>query len=135
MGTFYKFVLSQAKMFIRRWGTGIQRFTLASFPKLSLVHMQNVFACTHVLKITDIFSYSLAHLSLEFKWDFLFKICPVVIIVINFPHFHHLPQKHITNFNQTRNKHLLYRMGLKFCLFFFQMKGYTILKPWLCITK
>ena len=49
----------------------------------------------------------LAHLSWRLKWAFLIKICPlflvivVVIVVINFSHFHLLLQNHCANFKQT----------------------------------
>ena len=48
----------------------------------------------------------LVHLSRRLKWAFLITICPlsivvfVVVVVINFSHFH-LLQTHWTNFNET----------------------------------
>ena len=49
----------------------------------------------------------LAHLSRRLKWAFLIKICPlsvVVVVVVNFSHFHLLLQNHWANFNQTWHK-------------------------------
>ena len=49
----------------------------------------------------------LANLSHRFKWAFLIKICPlsvVVVVDVNFSHFHLLLQNHWANFNQTWHK-------------------------------
>ena len=61
--------------------------------------------------ILDIKVVFLAYLSRSLKWVFLIKtfLCPsllllfvfVVVIVVNFPHFHLLLQNHWANFNQT----------------------------------
>ena len=48
----------------------------------------------------------LAHLSWRLKWAFVIKICPlsVVLVIVNFSHFHPLLQNHRANFNQTWHK-------------------------------
>ena len=49
----------------------------------------------------------LAHLSQRLKWSFLINICPlsvVVVVDVNFSHFHLLLQNHWANFNQTWHK-------------------------------
>ena len=54
-------------------------------------------------KLINIF---IAHLSRRLKWAFLIKICPlsVVVVVVNFSHFHLLLKNHWANFNQTWHK-------------------------------
>ena len=48
----------------------------------------------------------LTHLSQMLRWAFLIKICPlsVIVVVVNFSHFHLLLQNHWANFNQTWHK-------------------------------
>ena len=60
------------------------------------------------------------------KWAFLIKLCPlsvvVVVVVVNFSGFHLLLQNHLANFNHTCI------IGWREFKFFFQMKGFTLLR-------
>ena len=57
-------------------------------------------------RFSFIYASFLAHLSWRLKWAFLIKICPlsVVVVVVNFSHFHLLLQNQWANFNQTWHK-------------------------------
>ena len=75
----------------------------------SLMKTNSVWSLQHVHCIINIFLKSfLAHLSQWLKWAFLIKICPlsviVVVVVLNFSHFHLLLRNHWANFNQTWHK-------------------------------
>ena len=62
------------------------------------------------LKVINVFWLFLAHLSWRLKKTFLIKISPlsmvvvIIIVVVNFSHFHLLLQNHLANFNQTWHK-------------------------------
>ena len=68
-----------------------QTISILSFSKISLLVIYYTFFSSPELK---------------FKWAFLIKICPsfVIVVVVNFSHFHLLLQNHQANFNQTWHK-------------------------------
>ena len=88
------------------WGINVCCYRWYSSPvtKVGLV----LPPCTFELVFTRFKDYVfLAHLSRRLKWAFLIKICPlsvVVVVVVNFSHFHLLLQNHWANFNQNWHK-------------------------------